>query len=40
MGDWGEIINFSIFGCKSAEIAITSVGMVSDDQKMDVAKDI
>ena len=40
MGDRGEIANFSIFGCKSAEMAITLAGILSEDQKMSVAKGI
>ena len=40
MEDCGEILNVSIFGCKGAEIAITSAGMLSEDQKVGVAKDI
>ena len=39
MGDWGKTVNFSIFGCKSVELAITLVGMPSKDQKISVAKE-
>ena len=31
---------FSIFECKSAKMAITLAGMLSEDKKMGVAKDI
>lgn len=34
-----ETVNFSIFDCKSVEMAITSTGMVSEDQKIGAAKD-
>ena len=40
MEDWCEIVNLSIFGYRSAKIAITLAGMLSEDQKMVVAKDI
>ena len=40
MGDCGETVSLSIFGYKSAEMAITLAGMHSEDQKMSVAKDI
>ena len=40
MGDWWEIANFSIFGCKSAEIIITSAGIFSEEGKQSVATDI
>ena len=33
MGDWGEIEIFSIFGCKSVEMATTSASILSEDQK-------
>ena len=33
-------LGFSIFGFKSAEMAITLAGMLSVDQKMSLAKDI
>ena len=38
MGDWGEILSFSIFGCKSAQMG-TLAGMLSENQQMIVAKD-
>ena len=38
MGDWGEIVIFSIFGCKSDQMA-TFAGMHSENQQMIVAKD-
>ena len=38
MGDWGEIVSFSIFGYKSAKMAIILAGMLSEDQKMSIAK--
>ena len=40
MGDRGENVSFSIFGCKSVEMAITLAGMLSEDQKMSISKDI
>ena len=38
MGDWDEVVSFSIFGCKSAEMAITLAGMLSENQKVSVPK--
>ena len=38
MGDWGEIVTFSLFGCKKTEMAITLAGMLSKDQKMSISK--
>ena len=38
MGDWDEIVSFSIVGSKSAEMAITLAGMLSEDQKVSVSK--
>ena len=40
MGEWGETVSFFIFGCKSAKMAINLAGMLSEDQKIFVAKDI
>ena len=43
MGDYhkmGEVINFSIFGCKSVEMAINLAGLLSEDQKMSFSKEI
>ena len=40
MGDWDKIVNFSIFGCKSAEMPRTLAHMLSEDQKMSFAKEI
>ena len=40
MRDWGEILIVSIFGCKSARMAVPSAGMLSEDQKMGAAKKI
>ena len=36
-GGLGQDLGFSIFGCKSAKMAITLVRMLSKDQKMSVA---
>ena len=40
MGNCGEIKIFSIFGCKIAKMTVILAGMLSEDQKMDVAKDV
>ena len=37
---WGEVIKFSIFGCKSVEMAITLAWLLSEDQKMSFSEDI
>ena len=37
---WHKIISFSISGCKNAEMAIMLAGILSEDHKMSVAKDI
>ena len=39
MGDWGEIVSFSNSWCKSAKMSITLAGVLSEDPKMNVAKD-
>ena len=39
MWDWGEMISFSILGSRSVEMVITLTGMLSEDQKMSIAKD-
>ena len=35
METWGEIVNFSIFGCKTTKMTINSAGILSEDQKID-----
>ena len=40
MGDWGKIENVSIFSCKSTKMVINSAGMLSEVQKLGVARDI
>ena len=39
MGDWGEIVSFSNSWCKSAKMSITLAGALSEDPKMNGAKD-
>ena len=39
MRDWGKIVSFFIFGCKSAKMAITLAGILSGKQKTSIAKD-
>ena len=40
MGDWGKMENVSIFSCKSTKMVINSAGMLSEVQKLGVARDI